>query len=93
MKTLRILSLMVAALALGACDDDQSYANLLNIENQSVNNFLADQTVELEIPADTVFITGPDAPYYRIDEDGMLYMQVLDAGTKGNKVKDNEQTL
>ena len=47
MKTLRILSLMVAALALGACDDDQSYANLLNIENQSVNNFLADQTVEL----------------------------------------------
>ena len=91
MKTLRILSLMVAALALGACDDDQSYANLLNIENQSVNNFLADQTVELEIPADTVFITGPDAPYYRIDEDGMLYMQVLDAGTKGNKVKDNEQ--
>jgi hypothetical protein len=32
-----------------------------------------------------------DAPYYRLDEDGNMYMQVLDAGTKGNKVKADEQ--
>ena len=45
----------------------------------------------LDIPADTVFEVGPDAPYYRLDEDGQLYMQVLNAGTPGYKVQYNEQ--
>ena len=30
-----------------------------------------------DIPADTIFETGSNAPYYRIDEDGNVYMQVL----------------
>lgn len=84
------LTATVASL-LCSCSDGKSFAQLLNEEDMYTNNFLADQTVVLSIPADTVFEVGPDAPYYRIDDDGMLYMQVLDAGTKGNMVADNEQ--
>lgn len=92
MKSFRlILAAAVAVFVLSACSDDQSYAKLLNLENQYVNNYLADQRVEMEIPADSVFEYGPDAPYYRLDEDGYLYMQVINPGTPGNKVKDNEQ--
>ena len=77
--------------AFASCDDTVSYAQLLNDEENAVNNFLADQTVCQTIPADTVFETGPNAPYYRLDEDGYLYMQVLKAGTPGNRVADDEQ--
>lgn len=82
--------LMLALLA-GACKDSKSYADLLNEEDQSTNNFLADQIVIQEIPADTVFVTGPNAPYYRLTDDGTLYMQVLRAGTPGNRATDDEQ--
>ena len=64
-----IVLAVLCAVAVSACDDSKSFAELLNDENQYVNNFLADQTVCLEIPADTAFIYGPDAPYYSIDED------------------------
>ncbi len=93
MKIYRILYVVAACVLLTstACNDDKSYANFLNLENQHVNNFLADHRVVLDIPSDTVFETGENAPYYRLDEDGQLYMQVLDAGTKGNRVKNDEQ--
>lgn len=86
-----MLAVAGLAVTMGACSDDESYAGLLSTENKAVNNFLADHRVELSVPADTVFETGEDAPYYRLDEDGQLYMQVLDAGTKGNMVEDDEQ--
>jgi hypothetical protein len=73
-----------------SCSDSKTYAELLTDENHYVNNFLADQRVIDGIPADTVFITGEDAPYYRIDEDGTLYMQVVDAGTPGNMATSDE---
>lgn len=72
-----------------SCDDDQSYTELLNQESKYVNNFLADHRVITSIPADTVFETGPDAPYYMIDEEGRVFMQVLEPGF-GPKVTDNE---
>ena len=81
----------MATMAMSSCSDGKSYAQLLNEEDMYTNNYLADHYVELSIPADTVFEVGPDAPYYRLDEDGMLYMQVLRAGTKGNKVESDEQ--
>lgn len=84
------LALLAIGTATYSCDDGKTYAELLNDEKKIVNNFLADQRVENSIPADTVFETGPEAPYYRLDEDGNLYMQVIDAGTPGNRVKDNE---
>lgn len=82
----------LALLALSACHDSKSYAELLTEETHYVNNFLADQRVTNEIPTDTnfVFEYGPNAPYYRLDEDGNLYMQVLNPGTKGNYVSDDE---
>lgn len=73
-----------------SCSDDKTYAELLTDEAHYVNNFLADQRVVNYVPEDTVFETGPDAPYYRLDDDGTMYMQVLNAGTKGNKAKPDE---
>ncbi len=93
----RFLSMLTLGLGIAAsmmsCDDGKSYAELLTDEAHSINRFLADHRVENEIPADTVFEVGEDAPFYRLDADGNFYMQVLDAGTKSeaNKVQPNEQ--
>lgn len=73
-----------------SCDDDKTYAELLTDENKYVNAFLADQHVINHIPADTVFETGPNAPYYRLDDDGNMYMQVIDSGTPGDTATYNE---
>lgn len=73
-----------------SCDDNKSYADLLADEDKSVNNFLADQRVINSIPEDSIFEVGEDAPYYRMDEDGFVYMQVLKTGDLTNKAKDNE---
>lgn len=94
MKLIHILgaSALAAALSLGAssCSDSKTYAELLADENHYVNSFLADQRVINSIPADTVFEYGEDAPFYRLDEDGNLYMQVIDPGTPGEKVSYND---
>lgn len=73
-----------------ACNDGKTYAELLNEENAYTNAFLANQRVINEVPEDKKFETGPDAPYYRLDEDGQMYMQVIDAGTPDNMVKADE---
>lgn len=84
-KKLATVYLIVAAFAglmsLTSCDDNKSYAELLNDENKSVNRFLACQRVEMTIPADSVFEVGPEAPYYQLDQEGNVYMQVLDKGS------------
>lgn len=89
-KYLTILTAFVAAILSSACNDDKTYAELLADENRYTNNYLADQVVINQIPADTVFEYGEDAPFYRLDEDGNLYMKVLDPGTEGNMVEDDE---
>lgn len=91
-KSLTVACLTVAAAVfMTACDDKKSYAELLTSETHAVNYFLSDHRVINSVPADTVFETGPDAPYYRLDEDGNLYMQVLNAGDrKNNRVEDDE---
>lgn len=73
-----------------SCDDNESYADLLKDENMAVNNFLADQKIENEIPKDSIFKFGMDAPYYKMDEDGNIYMQVINPGTKDNKAKTDQ---
>lgn len=72
-----------------SCDDGKSYAELLNDETKNVNAFLANQNIITEIPEDTVFQVGENAPYYKIDPDGNVYMQVVSVGT-GKKAKKNE---
>lgn len=85
-----ICSLLAIVVIATSCSDSKTYAELLTDETHYVNNFLADQKVINEIPEDTVFICGEDAPYYRLDEEGNLYMQVVNPGTPGNKVVNNE---
>ena len=88
---LYVVAALGVALSTTSCEDGKSYADLLNEQDRYVNNFLSDNTVVLDIPSDTVFIYGENAPYYRLDEDGNMYMQVIEPGTKHNMVEDNEQ--
>lgn len=75
----------LAALALlTACSDDQSYADRLNEERNAVNAYLANHRVVMSVPEDSIFEVGTDAPFYRIDVDGNVYMQVLNAGDRVN---------
>ncbi|MDE5871963.1 MAG: DUF4827 domain-containing protein, partial [Muribaculaceae bacterium] len=59
-----------------------SYSDLLRKEQKASNWFLAQHKVCNEIPADSVFIVGPDAPFYKMDDDGYVYMQVLQVGDR-----------
>lgn len=72
---------IVGMVSLVSCDDNKSYAELLTDENKSVNRFLAEQRVIMKIPPDSVFEIGADAPYYQLDEEGNVYMQVLEKGS------------
>lgn len=86
------LLLAVALLGvLTACDDDKSYADRLNTERNACNAYLANHRVINGVPADTVFETGEDAPFYRLDNEGNVYMQVLRAGNRAaDKAKTGE---
>ena len=78
----------VALTMLTACDNDQTYADRLNEERNAVNAYLANHRVVMSVPEDSVFEVGENAPFYRIDVDGNVYMQVLNAGDRKNdKVK------
>lgn len=82
---------MMALVLLTACNDDQSYADRLNEERNAVNAYLANHRVVMSIPEDSVFEVGENAPFYRIDVDGNVYMQVLNAGDRVNdKAKTGE---
>ena len=91
-KLLTAFAALALAVGLSSCSDSKSYAELLTDETHHVNDFLSNHRVDNTIPTDTnfVFETGPDAPYYRLDEDGNMYMQVLNPGTKGNYATDDE---
>lgn len=77
-----ILLVCIALISITApsCSNSVSYSDLLKDEQRASNWFLAQHRVCNEIPADSVFETGPDAPFYRLDPDGYIYMQVLDPG-------------
>lgn len=89
---IRISFLAFAAsliLSLASCESGRSYAEMLQSENLAVNRFLADQKVVGSIPPDSVFEVGPDAPYYQLDNDGNVYMQVLSLGS-GPDVREDQ---
>lgn len=92
MKIINKISLIVMlcvalVVSMSSCDDSKSYAELLDDETKAVNWFLANHRVVGSIPADSVFEVGEDAPYYRMDEDGMVYMQVLNVGNLEDKAE------
>lgn len=71
----------VGGAAFTSCDDTESYADLLEKERKACNAWLANFEVENSLPEDiNDAIIGTDAPYYRIDEEGNLYMQILSLG-------------
>lgn len=78
----------ICCLVFTGCKDTKSYAELLTEETQAINVFLSNQTVILDIPEDNKLIYGEDAPYYRIDPDGNVFLQVIDPGDS-QKVADD----
>ena len=84
-KILRKFILFSGILILmSSCSKTQSYSELLRDEEHAVNWFLADYNVVLEIPSDikdliTYEQAGDDAPYYKLDSEGYVYMQVVRA--------------
>lgn len=85
-KLIKILYLFFSLFII-SCDDTESYAELLDKETIAVNSFLANQWVINDIPKDSIFISAIDVakpPYYKMDEDGNIYMQILNPGTKDN---------
>lgn len=99
--------LPIAAFVLTSCDDSESYAELLRDESQAVNYFLAGYPVIDEPPVDSVFITTQDimaedstltrdeaialTPFYRMDDDSYVYMQVINPGNGTMAI--DEQTI
>lgn len=83
-KFINYFGLLIMALAAGvfpSCSKTESYSELLREEEQAVNWYLASQKVLLDIPEDSIsFITGTDAPFYKLDENGYVYMQVVRKG-------------
>ncbi|MBD5353189.1 MAG: DUF4827 domain-containing protein [Bacteroides sp.] len=106
MKHIKFLALLaIALLILPACKDKESYADLLKDENQAVNAYLAGFPVIGSIPADSVFISTQEimetqglsreeaellTPFYRMDEDGYVYMQVVNPGLTDVKAEENQ---
>lgn len=81
---------LMLALGMGACEDTKSYSELLTEEEHAVNWYLAQQQVELTIPKDGNFKVGKDAPYYKMDKDGYVYMQVLNKGSETSRPKEGD---
>ncbi len=99
MKQLKLLSYIIigaAATAFSSCEDTKSYAELLTDETYATNIFLADHVVVDAVPEDNKFITceeaGDLAPYYRLDEESDVYMQVVKPGTPDN-MAETDQTI
>ena len=73
---------LVMTLFFASCSKTESYSDLLKKEQKASNWFLAQHKVCNVIPSDSVFQVGPDAPYYKMDDDGYVYMQVLKVGDR-----------
>ncbi|MDE6018109.1 MAG: DUF4827 domain-containing protein [Muribaculaceae bacterium] len=85
-KIYSVFILSICVLIFASCSKTQSYSDLLKSEQKASNWFLAQHTVCNEIPADSIFIEGSDAPYYRMDDDGYVYIQVIKANKKEDRV-------
>lgn len=89
-KVALYVSLFFVAMTMLSCSKTISYSELLNEEEKAVNWFMSNQKIITEIPKDSVFEYGIDAPYYKMDRDGYIYMQVVTPGSANNKAVDDE---
>lgn len=90
---LLLISCLVSGLFVVSCDKSESYADLLRDEEQAVNWYLSGENIATEVPADSIFETGENAPFYKMDEDGTVYMKVLDAGDLNDRPKENDRVF
>lgn len=80
-----LLNLLVIALGsmIAGCSKSQSYSELLKEEEHACNWYLASHNVSVDLPEDPKdFITvetDPNAPFYKLDDEGYVYMQVVKA--------------
>ncbi|MDE6296437.1 MAG: DUF4827 domain-containing protein, partial [Muribaculaceae bacterium] len=65
-------------------------SELLNEEEHAVNWYMANQQIVPYIPEDSVFLTGSKAPFYKMDDDGYVYMQIINQGDMQNRPKKGE---
>lgn len=77
-----VLAVACLCVTVASCDKNESYAEKLDNESKASNAYLSGFDVVNEIPADTIFEEGEDAPFYRIEEEGNVYMQVIKAGDR-----------
>lgn len=94
MKNINLFIFLSFPVVLGllcSCSKTESYSELLRDEQQAVNWWLAQRRVVTEIPADSVFEVGADAPYYKMDEDGHVYMQVVNPGSRTSRPKKDDK--
>ncbi|MBP3737648.1 MAG: DUF4827 family protein [Muribaculaceae bacterium] len=93
-KILRLALVALTSLTiLSACNNGESYSDRLNAERNACNAYLAGQRIVNHIPADTIFEAGEDAPFYRIDPEGRVYMQVIRTGDRINDRAKTGQTI
>ncbi len=104
-KIVALLGLAIIGLSAASCKDKESYADLLTDENQAVNAYLANYPVISSVPADGEFVTADQimadqglsreeaeklTPFYRMDEDGNVYMQVVNSGLTDKKAEKDQ---
>ena len=80
-------------ITLASCESGRSYAELLTDENHAVNRFLLDHNVAESLPENNNFIVGETAPYYPLDDEGNVYMQVLSLGEGQPLNEDTDKDL
>lgn len=85
----KIISLLCCLIGISvffsSCNEGKSYSDLLEEEEKAVNWYLAQNRVVAEVPSDSVFEIGPDAPFYRMNSEGTVYMRVINAGNMNNR--------
>ncbi|MCM1450592.1 MAG: DUF4827 domain-containing protein [Clostridiales bacterium] len=84
---------LIGVMSLSSCSDSKSYADRLVDENKAMNLYLSDCRVENSIPDGNKFEEGPDAPFYRMDEEGNVYMQVLRSGDRENNMASDDELI
>lgn len=87
-----LAALMIICAALTSCEKGESYADLLRDEEKAVNWYLAQHRVETEAPTKAEdFEEGANAPFYRMNSDGTVYMQVINRGDLNDRPKLNDK--
>lgn len=90
-KYIYLIAMTLVMITGVSCSKTQSYSELLREEEKACNWFLSNKNIFLELPEDPEdFITfstldeegqpyGENAPFYKLDEDGYVYMQIVNA--------------